>query len=62
MFEKLERRHGTLLTVRALSVVSATREGITAKNVEDIFFFSVGGVKVFYFERLKISFRATMPC
>jgi hypothetical protein len=37
IFEKLERKHGTLLTVRALSVITAARQGITAKNVEDIF-------------------------
>ena len=36
IFEKLERKHGTLLTVRALSVITAARQGITAKNVEDI--------------------------
>lgn len=36
IYEKLERKHGALLVSRALGIITAARQGIGAKNVEDI--------------------------
>jgi hypothetical protein len=36
IFDQLESKHGTMLVNRALGVITAARQGIGSRNVEDI--------------------------